>query len=139
MPRLTPAQRLRVIERKGAGDSHASVARLLGCSPQQVARTWERYQKHHTIEDLPRSGRPKVYTARDLRLLKHGILNDQFDTAAEAHRDLLPHFSDQTVRNMLRQIGARDYHKTKKPLLSADHKAARLQWCLDHRDWTAAQ
>jgi transposase len=139
MARLTEAQRLQVIALKGGRLKNREVARQVGCSDKQVARVWKKYQEHGTIQDLPRSGRPKVYTPRDLRLLRHGILNDQFDTAVEARRDLLPHLEVATVRRLLHQIGARDYHKTKKPLLSADHKAARLQWCLDHRDWTAAQ
>ena len=39
---------------------------------------------------------------------------------------------------MLHAVGARDYLKTKKPRLSDDHKAARLEWCRKHADWGVA-
>ena len=47
--------------------------------------------------------------------------------------------SQCTICRRLRNVGLNSYRPVKFPRLTGRHKAARLQWCRQHRSWTASQ
>src|SRR5687768_1178566 len=98
MARLSEAQRLKIVELKGQGFGDTFIAREVQCSPRHVANVWVKYQKHQTIKDLLKSGRPRKLDERDDRILRRGVRKDQYQSAVEARRNLMPHVSVWTVR-----------------------------------------
>ena len=46
------------------------VSRRLGVNQSDVVRTWRRYRDTGTVDDMPRSGRPRATTAEDDRYLR---------------------------------------------------------------------
>jgi hypothetical protein len=47
--------------------------------------------------------------------------------------------SASSVYRVLKAEGYSVYKRTMKPGLRDEHKAARLKWCLDYKDWTLEQ
>ena len=60
MPRLNKNQRLIAIGMLEAGLRHVDVAEHLGVSRGTITRLAARYRVRGTVDDLPRSGRPRV-------------------------------------------------------------------------------
>ncbi|GFW41890.1 HTH_Tnp_Tc3_2 domain-containing protein [Trichonephila clavipes] len=44
--------------------------------------------------------------------------------------------SKQTVQRLLHRMDFRRHRPTRVPLLNARHRAARLTWVREHRDWS---
>ena len=44
--------------------------------------------------------------------------------------------SSTTVRRVILAAGLKAYRPVKKPLLTKQHRAARLEWAREHRNWT---
>ena len=102
MPNLTDHQRSRIIGMVEAGLQYAEVARRLGIHRSTVGRTVRRYGATGSTAELPRSGRPRVTTARDDQYIRTSHLRDRFHSATftarnlpNAHRRISP----QTVRS----------------------------------------
>lgn len=66
---LSEFQRIEIIRMTEAGMSTRAIGKELKCSANTVSYTLRRYREHHTIDDLHRKGRGKIYTPREERLL----------------------------------------------------------------------
>ena len=142
MPNLTDHQRSRIIGMVEAGLQYAEVARRLGIHRSTVGRTVRRYGATGSTAELPRSGRPRVTTARDDQYIRTSHLRDRFRSATftarnlpNAHRRISP----QTVRNRLRAYGIKAHRPSIKVSLTDRHKQARLAWCLARVNWNHHQ
>lgn len=107
---------------------------------QAVLRKWK---QHHTIQDLPKAGRPPKVDARTLRRLARMAQSGEVSTAPElafsaASHDIA-HVSASTASRALHQEGLKAMHMIRKPLLTREHKRRRLEWARAHRDWTVEQ
>ena len=70
MPRLSREQRLRAIGMLEAGLGQRTVARRLGCSQPAISNLARRYNQTHSVNDRPRTGRPRVTTpAQDRQII----------------------------------------------------------------------
>ncbi|KAI1000534.1 hypothetical protein K3495_g7659 [Podosphaera aphanis] len=89
---------------------------------------------------LAKRGRPDKLTSEDKRPLARLVANGRTKTAVEVarkiHLDRENKFSLDTVRRALKEQGLRAVNREKKPKLSRAHKRARLQWALEHENWT---
>lgn len=93
------------------------------------------------FSDGPRLGRPlkkeriKVTVADLVRANRHGREKSTLDLSEDlAKRGIKA--SPMTVWRVLRSASFRKTKPTRKPGLSPAAKAARLQWCLERKDWT---
>ena len=62
MPRLNKSQRVIAIGMLEAGLIHVDIAEHFGVSRGTITHLAARYRVHGTVDDLPRSGRPRVTT-----------------------------------------------------------------------------
>jgi transposase len=90
------------------------------------------------VQDRSRSGRPKKQTEDVITEVILKVRGDRFarekicaQIAAEVGG-----ISDITVWRILRASGFRKTKPTRKPALTEAMKKARLQFALDHKDWT---
>ena len=67
MPRLSSDQRQCALGILQGGLSYREVAHRLGCSHQMISALVDRDTLHNSADDRPRSGRPRVTTARQDR------------------------------------------------------------------------
>jgi hypothetical protein len=86
---------------------------------------------------LPKAPRRKSYTPYDERhLLRHVRLFPK-DTYAQVIKACGLGCRKSTVKKILAKYGIANWRAKKRPLLTEEHAAKRLAWCLAHRDWNA--
>jgi transposase len=94
------------------------------------------------VEDAPRSGRPKKATKEleneVVQVITKNSTTRQMTTQqiANAISTEACSISARTIWNVLKSLGYGCYKPTYKPGLTKEAKAARLAWCLEHKDWT---
>ena len=69
MPRISNQNRAIAVGLLGAGTPVKQVARRMGVSPNAIGKLREKFMETGQVKDRPRSGRPKVTTYREDRLV----------------------------------------------------------------------
>ena len=121
------------------GDNVSNVSRAFGCHRNTVIRLRQRFQQTGVVADRRRPGRPRVTNFRTDRLITLTHLRRRFQTATSSARQYC--ISKQTVLHRPRQ--ARQPIRPRRPyvgqVLTARHRAARLQWAQRHFRWGRQQ
>lgn len=142
MPRRSIPQfdRVRIVTLCQEGLSTREVSRRLRVNQSDVVRTWRRYRDTGTVDDMPRSGRPRATTVVDDRYLRIAarrnpdsnatMLNNAFRSATGRR------VSTQTVRNRLHDAQLYSRRPWRGPALQPRHHAARYRWAQQHAEWT---
>ena len=112
------------------GDNVSNVSRAFGCHRNTIIRLHQRFSQTGGVADRRKPGRPRVTNPRTDRFMTH--LRRRFQTATSSARQ--HGISKQTVLRRLRQ--ARQPIRPRRPyvgqVLTARHRAARLQWAQRH-------
>ena len=140
MPRLNRTNRNIAIGLLEAGQSQRTVARRMAVHQTTISRLWARYRQHNSVEDRPRSGRPRVTTRAQDRYIRVHHLRHRTATATSTASNIpgLRRLSAQTVRNRLREVGLRARRPYFGPVLRQLHRRRRVQWCNNVQAWTLA-
>ena len=143
MPRLTAVQRERAIGRLQAGNRPAQVAAAFGVAVSTICRLWVRFQAYGGVQDNARSGRPRVTTAHQDRLIHRHHLRQPFTPATETARNTIGRhgapISGETVRRRLTEHRLFCCRPPRRPILTARHRLQRLQWAQQHHNWNWRQ
>jgi len=116
--------------------SISELAILFSLSKSSVHNIVEKNNNLGTVADLPRSGRPRISTARDDRCLIRHALRNHFHTSATLKHLWAIQCSRRTIRRRLLSAGLRGCISTMKPPLTVLHRKQRLEWCKLHENWT---
>lgn len=137
MPRLTEAERNNAIGRLQCGSSISNVALYFDVAPSTIMRLWNRFQRHGSTEDRPRSGRPRITTPNQDRYIRVCHLRDRTRTATATASSIpgLRRISAQTVRNRLHEVGIRARRPLRRIRMTPRHREQRLQWSRSRRVW----
>lgn len=133
----TPTKRSRIYVLKEFGWSNAQIARDLGISPQTVTRHWNRIKDNANFyQEIPRPGRPRLLSDREVRVACREITSGQCRTAADVQRRVFPHISKSLMRRTLSEQGLYGRVMRKKPYLTPRHRKARRIWAASKLAWT---
>ena len=139
MYRLNQNQRIQALTMLARGDNVFNVSRAFGCHRNTIIRLHQRFQQTGGVADRFRPGRPRVTNPRTARFITLTHLRRRFQTATSSARQY--GISKQTVLRRLRQ--ARQPIRPRRPyvgqVLTARHRAARLQWTQRHFRWGRQQ
>ena len=117
----------------------SNVSRAFGCHRNTIIRLRQRFQQTNGVADRCRTGRPRVTNPRTDRLITLTHLRRRFQTATRTARQY--GISKLTVLRRLRQarqpIWPRRLYVGQ--VLTARHRAARLQWAQRHFRWGRQQ
>lgn len=137
---LSAEKRLRIKLLAEQGMSQAKIAREVKCSRCAVQYSLNRFKETGTHQNRTRTGRKKITTEREDRLLIRHSLLDRKKTSSELAVILSEakgkHVSACTVRRRLAKAGLKGCKARKKPWLSHINKKIRVEWALKHRHWT---
>ena len=139
MPGLNQNQRILALTMLARGDNVSNVSRAFGCHRNTIIRFRQRFQQTSGVTDRRRPGRPRVTDPPTDRFIRLTHIRRRFQTATSSARQY--GISKQTVLRRLRQ--ARQPIRPITPyvgqVLTAHHRAARLQWAQRHFRWGRQQ
>ena len=140
MLRLNQNQRIQALTMLARGDNVSNVSRAFGCHRNTIIRLHQqRFQQTGGVADRRRPGRPRVTNPRTDKFIMLTHLRRRFQTATSSARQY--GFSKQTVLRRLKQAQQpiRPRRNYVGQVLTARHRAARLQWAQRHFRWGRQQ
>ena len=126
-----------------AGETQEVVAARMGCSQPVISNLVNRHEETGTVEDRPRSGRPRVTTPNQDHYIVLQHLRDRFRPASRTASETIGLHNNPitppTVRSRLDEEGLHCHRPNRCPILTAEHRRNRQIWATRHRRWTQRQ
>lgn len=137
---ITPEQVARALALVDEGRSQRYAARTLGLPETTVRRAIKRYRETGCCTRRQGSGRPRATRPIDDRFIVMTALRNGHASATEMAQTLRTvrnvTVSADTVRRRLAKANLRPRRSATGPLLSVEHRRARLAFARKHRHWT---
>lgn len=126
-----------------SGLSVRNVANQLNISKSTVSRLFKRYRETNSFNRRPGSGRTRKTTARDDRFIMMTSLRNRHISAVGVQHELQRTrdvaVSEWTVRRRLKEKNLTPKRAATGPRLTPHHRQARLDFALQHVNWTHEQ
>jgi transposase len=119
-----------------AGAIPSQIAAKVQRDKSTITRLLQRHDYKSFLGVGKSTGRPKKTTERDEKLLVRKATVNRRSTLSDITNLAPVDISTSTTRRLLKEAGLQKHIAAKKPFLTAKHIADRLQWALDHKDWT---
>ena len=136
MPRLNQNQLIQALKILARGDNVSLVSRAFGCHRNTIILLRQRFQQTGGVADRRRPCRPRGTNLRMDRFITLTHLRRHFQTATSSARQY--DISKQTVLRRLR-LPSQPRRPYVGQVLTARHRAARLQWAQRHFRWGRQQ
>ena len=116
--------------------SHTKISTQLNIQRPTVTKFLQRFKNRKSIENLPRSGRPrKTSKTRDRWIVRNA--ESQTRVPLKVLKDILNiDISKRTIQRRLREVGIRKWRAVNRPLLTKIHVYVRWKWAKAHLHWT---
>lgn len=118
--------------------SQRGIANLLKISRCSVQNIIKKQKLYGSVENRPKTGRPRVLTIREERSLIRKSLIDPFLTAPKLFSEI-GKASVATIRRLLLKNGIYGRIAAKVPFLNKKHIKARLNWAIAYGRWSQQQ
>lgn len=137
--KLTLREKELIIGHYMENNSMSLTAKIMRRSKSVVGRVVKRYQEENSLEEKPRSGRPKVTTSREDRAIVKMSMSNRFETAASIAREFNKTMGktvcSNTVSRRLNERGLKARVPISKPLISKKNQKLRLEYAYTHVLW----
>lgn len=141
--RLTSEQRIQIVTLHGEGITITALSARFNVRRATISDLLAKHAQYGTVADLPRRGRPRASTQRQDRALGRLSVGNPGHVSrrlAQEWREVSNvNVTPRSVRYRLVSMGLHGQIACKRPLLTAAHKARRLQWARERVNWTVAQ
>lgn len=135
---LTEHEKEQIVGMQNAGVEFKKIAATVECGKSTAKNHYYRWKQEGNVQK-PRTGRRIKINERARRHLIRETKRDRDQTLADITNTVAPQASVRTVQRVLKRAHIRKWIAAERPLLEEKHAAQRLQWALEHRDWTPEQ
>ena len=133
----SPTKQCRIQEWNKRGMDHNDIAQKLGIHRTTVGRLIKQFINFPDYYHIqPKTGRPRVMDAREVRFAGQMIARDEVHNATELQKKAFKNVSTRTLQRWLKENGFVCRVKKKKPFLTQKAREARWQWAMAHASWT---
>lgn len=140
---LTPDKKNAVLELFLKGLKPSEVCRLLEIPYSTVFNILKKFKTSGTLENKPRSGRPKIVTDRAYRQLERLVKTNRRSTLGDItsrfNQGRQKKVSRRTVQHHLKKHGYSRRVCRKKMVIKVENRKKRLAWCLQKRKWSVEE
>lgn len=126
------AERAQIVGMWRAGATVPNIALEMGRSTKTIRRWIRRWEEEGSVETRPRSGRPRVTSARMDAMIVAAATAHPKRTSVEHTRDLGLNCHHMTTRRRLHEAGINCYIPAHKGWLTPTNKESRLGFALEH-------
>lgn len=127
----------RILEKLDSGVPSRQIAKEFSTSKNTVLRIKRKFEATGSVDRTPGSGRPKITTDRDNRMIVRAIKINHDITAEEIKEVVgIQNPSERTIRRRIAEVSEfKSYWKTKKPFISERNRAIRVEWAKERVNW----
>lgn len=139
---LSPTTRAQIVAHSQNGWSQREIAHMMHCSKTAVQQAIAHFKKFNNFVDKSRSGRPRVTSVRQDRLIHRAAVVNPLLRTSILQEDMVANgtrVSIRTIRNRLCQFNLGAYRPARKPLLTTKMKMNRLAFAKKYCAWTVEQ
>jgi transposase len=141
---ITPKKRSNIKLLREEGYSQREIASRLNISQSAVWRTIARFRETGNLKSFHRTGRPRCTSGRVDRIIKRLVQDNPRISSAQISQNITSlssaakPCSPRTVRRRLfSEFNLKARRPARKPLLNLTQRKKRLEYCQQHKDWTA--
>jgi transposase len=130
-------ERLQVQTLRRAGLSYSQIQEQLNLTPHQIA-----YAINHPTTPKKRKGRPSMLSQEEIDHIIHWVCaspRNRRTAWAKIPIILELNVSFYAIRTALRNAGFARRVARRKPPISETNRQRRLQWAIEHADWSVNQ
>lgn len=136
---LDDFQKGRIIGQWKSGIAKKEIARRLKKDVRTIRNHIKIYQKTGSCSRKIGSGRPKITTAREDRLIVRKALKSRDSSSSSIKKDLKLNVSNMTIINRLHNSNIKSHVAAEKPFISKTNLKKRLDFAKEHQNWTIDQ
>lgn len=143
MPRginLTDQIKKIIIEKYHSRIKQIDIASHFNLHKSVVCKQINLYRNRGTTASIPKPGRPKKTTLATEKIIRRYSLRNPFCTAEDIRNEYpFISISVRSIRRRLKQAQLNARTPARKPFISKKNRQARLQFALEHANWTYKQ
>lgn len=129
--------RARIVPLRENGNSYREIAKQVKLSFSTVRHIIKKYDTTRNIENLKRSGRPRILTTRERHAVVRSAQKNPFTSAAVLAEEVRTCTGKvvhpQNIRRVLHSAQLHGRSPRKKPFISEQNRRKRLQFAKEHR------
>jgi transposase len=133
MVRISTEKRSRIYTLVQEGYPTRFIAEKENIAQSSVVRIKKKVETTGSVKDLPKSGRPRIFTGRNERNIINMLVSGECSTAVDIQKNLKTHakinVSTNTVKRTLRRNGFSSRIKRKKPYLKKKTSSVKVEIC----------
>ena len=141
---LSNPERSQIVGLHKGGHSQRDIENILKIPRSTIQSILRKWFVNDSTKNLPRCGRPKKLSDRDLRSLKTTLKKNRWSSLAtltnQFNQNVDPRrVSPKTVSRRLHEMGYYSRIPKRKPLISNRNRKQRLVFYNTHKNWTLSQ
>lgn len=135
---LNDFEKGRIFEMKRRGMSDRAIGKEIGRDHKTIANVINKFNESGTVQRLTGSGRKRKLNEQDVERIIHEVSLYRDKSGKQVQKDLgITDVSERTIRRIIcRALEFKSFWSTKQPFINEEIRNKRLQWALNHKDWT---